>query len=135
MLEAFSTAVQRVVSPHYAPPVTKPQVAMFHAAIGMATEAGELLDNWKKAIFYGGRVFDTVNADEEVGDLLWYVMLYCNARGEQEGRSGAEHFAMLMQANERKLKLRYPERFETHQAENRNTTAEVAAVAQTMGNQ
>jgi NTP pyrophosphatase (non-canonical NTP hydrolase) len=105
---------------------------MFHAMLGMVTEAGELADNWKKAIFYGGRTFDHINADEEVGDLLWYVMLYCMARGDREGTTGAQHFARIMAGNAAKLRARYPGKFDTQQAEKRDTDAEINAMKKAM---
>ena len=41
---------------------------IIHSAMGCATEAGELLDSVKKHIFYG-RELDTVNLQEEIGDM------------------------------------------------------------------
>lgn len=132
MPEEYEATVGRTIAPNYAPPITKPMVNIFHAALGMATEAGELLDNWKKAIFYGGRTFDTVNADEEVGDLMWYVMLYCQARGEQTGTTGAQHLARILAGNSAKLRARYPGKFETQDAEKRDTDAEIGAMKKAM---
>ena len=131
-LSEYADTIVRTIAPNYSPPITKPQVEMFHAALGLATEAGELLDNWKKAIFYGGRVFDTVNADEEMGDLMWYMMLYCKARAEQERCEPDEMFQRIMAGNTAKLRARYPGKFETQHAEQRDTDAEIAAMQRAM---
>lgn len=48
---------------------------MLHAAIGMVTEAGELLE-----AFNGDGPLDLVNLDEEAGDFLWYLAIYAEAR-------------------------------------------------------
>lgn len=49
-----------------------------HAAFGFCTESGEFMDMLKKHIFYGKNL-DEVNLAEEIGDLLWYAALACNA--------------------------------------------------------
>lgn len=47
-----------------------------HAAIGIFTETGELLDIFKKNLWYGKEI-DLVNFKEELGDIMWYVaMMY-----------------------------------------------------------
>lgn len=46
-----------------------------HAAYGLVTESGELIDNYKRHIFYG-KELDLTNLKEEIGDLLWYVAVY-----------------------------------------------------------
>lgn len=75
---------------------------IIHAALGIATEAGEFLDPIKKSMFYGKPV-DLVNMDEEIGDILWYIAIYCNARNIR--------MSDVMDTNIRKLSLRYPEKF------------------------
>src|SRR5438034_4425895 len=53
-----------------------------HAALGMATEAGEFVDLFKKSLFYNnGESVDPNKVCEEVGDILWYAALACNAYG------------------------------------------------------
>ena len=52
--------------------LTEPQtIRLLHAAMGMVTEAAELLDMLKKHIFYG-KILDLINAKEEIGDSQWY---------------------------------------------------------------
>lgn len=48
-----------------------------HSAIGLSTEANELLDAYKKARFYG-RELNTQNIKEEIGDILWYLAILCD---------------------------------------------------------
>ena len=60
-------------------PVSGPeQVNFLHGAIGLATEAGELLDNAKKFMVYGRKI-DRENALEEVGDCLHYLQYICTS--------------------------------------------------------
>jgi NTP pyrophosphatase (non-canonical NTP hydrolase) len=75
---------------------------LLHAAIGISTEGGELLDALKKAIFYG-KPLDSINLKEEVGDLMWYIALACHALGTTIDE------VCIMNLN--KLRARYPERF------------------------
>lgn len=46
-------------------------IRLLHAAMGMATEAAEIVDQLKKAFFYGNPI-DEVNLVEELGDCRWY---------------------------------------------------------------
>ena len=92
---------------------------LLHAAVGIASEAGELQDALKKHIFYG-REFDWTNAVEEVGDLLWYAALACEALGTT--------MEYVMEFNIAKLKVRYPEKFEAQRSIERDLAAERAAL-------
>lgn len=89
---------------------------LLHAAIGCATEAGELLDQVKKHLFYG-KPLDLVNLQEEVGDICWYLNLLCAWMGttlEEQMANNAE-----------KLRIRYPVKFEQQKALARNVTEEL----------
>src|SRR5690606_9763332 len=90
-----------------------------HGAIGIATEAGELLDALKKHLYYQ-RDLDIVNVREELGDVLWYVALVCNAIGVDMGQ--------VMEANIDKLRQRYPEKFTSEAAMNRDLESERKAL-------
>lgn len=105
----------RTNSAMYNLPVVAQMEDIIHAAIGIATEAGEFLDPIKKFIFYGKPV-DFVNLDEEVGDLLWYIALYLNARGLD--------MEAVMEKNINKLEARYPDKFTQDHALNRDLDAE-----------
>ena len=51
-----------------------------HSRLGVITELGELIDIWKKHIYYGKDISET-HLIEEVGDLFWYVGLGFNVYG------------------------------------------------------
>lgn len=103
--------------------LTKMQVVrLLHAGAGMATESGEFWDIVKRHVFYG-QPLDEAHLAEELGDLLWYVALACNALGL--------NMDALMASNIRKLRVRFPEKFDADQvlAANRDLEAEQAALA------
>jgi|ERR1044071_6631229 NTP pyrophosphatase (non-canonical NTP hydrolase) len=88
---------------------------LIHACMGINTESGELTDALKKFLFYC-KPLDMVNVVEEIGDLLWYIAILC----EYTGLSMEE----IMEKNINKLKVRYPLKFSTDNANNRNLEAE-----------
>jgi NTP pyrophosphatase (non-canonical NTP hydrolase) len=90
-------------------------VRLNHAAQGMCTEAGEFLDVIKKHIYYG-KPIDFVNLAEEIGDLLWYCGIACDALGVS--------LEDVMQKNIEKLAARYPDKFSEDKAINRNLSVE-----------
>lgn len=91
------------------------KIRLLHAAMGLATESGELLDAFKKHIFYGSEL-DVVNVKEELGDMLWYIAIACKAMDVQ--------LEELMDMTIRKLKVRYPEKFCPKKAAKRNLKKE-----------
>lgn len=61
----------------------KPQTRegkFLHACVGIAGEAGELLDAIKKHWIYG-KLFDAENVVEECGDILFYLSQACRNAG------------------------------------------------------
>lgn len=90
-----------------------------HAARGMVTEAGEIIDALKKHSCYG-KTLDLVNLKEEVGDVLWYASVMLDALGLT--------FEDAMEATARKLKKRYPNGFTQEAALNRDLEAEKKAL-------
>lgn len=92
---------------------------LLHAVLGMTTEVGEIADQIKKHIFYG-KEYKKDNAAEELGDLLWYIALYCNVSGFDLGE--------IMKANIEKLRARFPNKFTQEEALNRDTKAEMKAL-------
>lgn len=92
-------------------------IRLLHAAMGMATEAGEFLDMLKKHIFYG-KPMDFVNAKEEVGDQMWYAGLAIDVLKTT--------FDEVLTVNIDKLKARYPEKFTEEAAINRDLNTERA---------
>lgn len=102
-------------------------VRLNHAVIGMTGEVGEMASILEKWLHYG-QPLDLVHWKEELGDLLWYASLACNASGLDLGE--------VMHANIRKLQARYPTKYtDTQAAEpNRDRTAERQALCPTERN-
>lgn len=80
-----------------------------HAAIGIATESGEFLDNFKKDLYGKNRPMRPDNAKEELGDLFYYMILAI--RGLQAMGYKIE-FRDIIKDNVVKLANRYIEQFE-----------------------
>lgn len=78
--------------------LTPHKVAVLHAAIGIAGEAGELLDAIKKAYLYGQPV-NMQNVIEELGDIEFYLEAF---RQQMEIGKGEP-----IRANIEKLQKRY----------------------------
>lgn len=76
-----------------------------HAAIGLATESGEVLDAYKKMMFGKQRPIRQDNIKEECGDLFFYLHLLLDAYGLS--------LKDIIAHNVEKLANRYIERFET----------------------
>lgn len=88
---------------------------ILHGAIGISTEAGELLDAIKKHIYYGKKL-DLINVKEEIGDIFWYTALICSRLNVS--------FEEIMRTNIEKLKARYPNKFTEDKAINRDIERE-----------
>ena len=87
--------------------LTQRQTRLLHAAMGLETESGEIVDMLKRHLFYGYNM-DRINALEEVGDILWYIALILDELDSS--------FEMVMAANIAKLQFRYPEQFDATMA-------------------
>jgi NTP pyrophosphatase (non-canonical NTP hydrolase) len=90
-------------------------IRLIHAAMGLVSEAAELMDMLKKHIFYGKKL-DLVNAVEEVGDGQWYAGLAIDVLETT--------FDEVLTKNIAKLRTRYPEKFTEDAAINRNLKLE-----------
>jgi NTP pyrophosphatase (non-canonical NTP hydrolase) len=105
--------------PDYAPVCERLQdkktVRILHAAMGLTTEAGEVMDALKKHLMYG-KPLDTVNLKEEVADSMWYMAILADTLGFE--------FEEVMKTNIAKLKARYGEKFTEEAALNRNLDGE-----------
>lgn len=88
---------------------------LLHCAIGASTEAGELLDAFKKHIYYK-KELDVVNIGEEIADIQWYLFNLCRLLDLD--------MEQLLEANIAKLKARYGEKFSTEKAINRDLDTE-----------
>lgn len=88
---------------------------IIHGVIGVATEAGELLEALVES-FEGFGPIDKVNIKEEVGDLFWYLAILADACGFT--------FDEAQRTNIAKLRARFPNAFTEHDANNRNLEVE-----------
>jgi NTP pyrophosphatase (non-canonical NTP hydrolase) len=86
-----------------------------HMILGMVTEVGELADVYKKYLAYG-KPIDIINVEEEVGDLMWYIINFCTLNGFD--------LPTLLDLNIAKLRERYPDKFSSDRAINRNVSNE-----------
>lgn len=84
-----------------------------HAIVGICTEAAELANALLES---KDNPLDAVNVAEEVGDVMYYIGMLCDAMGFTVDQS--------IDAIERKLRKRYPEGFSTARAVNRDTATE-----------
>ncbi|MDE3073805.1 MAG: nucleoside triphosphate pyrophosphohydrolase family protein [Chloroflexota bacterium] len=81
-----------------------PRQDVIMAALGLNGEAGEVADLIKKWVGHG-HPLDPDKLKEELGDVLWYCALTCQAMGWKLGE--------VMQQNLTKLARRYPDGFST----------------------
>lgn len=91
---------------------TEYNTRIFHAVIGIATEAVELLEALQRG------ELDEVNLREEFGDLLWYIAI-----GVDESGGNLDH---VMDRVIAKLRARFPDKFDSEQAINRDLEKERA---------
>lgn len=92
---------QRTAPKDYAVP-TRQQMDLMHAAMGLSTEVGELVDSIKKHVIYG-KVLDLANIQEEAGDTMWYFALLFETLGID--------LDAVFEQNINKLRKRYPDGF------------------------
>lgn len=94
---------------------TYPNLHAVHMVMGISTEAGELVDVYKKSLAYG-KPIDVANEKEEIGDLMWYIANHCTNRGFD--------LSEIMATNIAKLQARYPEKFTSENAITRDLSKE-----------
>lgn len=78
------------------------QEELANYTLGLVCEAGEFGDMIKKTVYHG-HAFDSLSAEKELGDVLWYLANICNILGLDMER--------IMSLNLDKLTARYPEGF------------------------
>lgn len=88
---------------------------LIHVALGLPTEAGELVDPIKKSLFYG-KPFDVVNVKEEAGDMLWYLAVLFEELGTSFEKETDRVIA--------KLSHRYPDKYTNEKALHRDLPTE-----------
>jgi NTP pyrophosphatase (non-canonical NTP hydrolase) len=94
-------------------------IELIHAIVGIASEAGELLDALQRVIFVGEE-WDETNLHEEGGDTLWYLAKLFKFTGTD--------FREEMARNIGKLKVRFPDKFSEGNAIERDLNAERRAL-------
>lgn len=83
---------------------------VINAALGLSGEVGELNDMLKKWIFHEKQL-DAEHLKREISDVCWCLALMCD--------SFEFNLDEIMQINIDKLKVRYPEGFDTYRANHR----------------
>lgn len=83
---------------------------LLNGALGMCGESGEVADIIKKHLFQG-HALKTDKIREEMGDVLWYIAVMCEALDVT--------IEVLMNENIAKLEARYPGGFSAEKSINR----------------
>jgi NTP pyrophosphatase (non-canonical NTP hydrolase) len=86
-----------------------------HAIMGMVTESAELMAVIKKTKIYG-KDLDKLGLIDEAGDVMWYLAILADELGVS--------FEDLWEKNVAKLTKRYPEKFSSDLALNRDMDGE-----------
>lgn len=94
-------------------------IDVIHMIVGVATEGGEMVEALRRVIGTDNR-FDLVNLKEESGDIMWYLANLFNAIDTTFEEVGGD--------NNGKLRVRFPDKFTTDNANNRNVLAERRAL-------
>lgn len=114
------SATDNLVNDHHSLEEHQRAEIIIHGIVGLFTEAGELVEALRSAVFAGG--FDEVNALEELGDGMWYQAILLKALGS--------NFGEVQQVNIAKLRKRFPNNFTEYDAQHRNLDAERAVLEQ-----
>ncbi len=85
----------------------EPENQLLNGILGLAGEAGEVVDLVKK-YKYQGHILDIRHLAEEIGDVCWYIVLLCNSIGYD--------LETVLKMNIEKLKNRYPDGFEAERS-------------------
>lgn len=116
-LSEYMKQAVRTESPNFF--AQSPMHRVIHAALGLTSEAGEFATAVKRALYSTGAI-DMTNAKEELGDLMWFWALACDALGFDPDE--------IVQKNLDKLRTRYPQKFTTEASEHRDLDAERRAL-------
>lgn len=100
--------------------LSEDEINLLHGILGIASEAGELMEELIDAKLTGREV-NQVNIAEESGDITWYQALIMRYLGTT--------FEKVAGSNIAKLKARYPQKFTEENAVNRNLDEEAKALA------
>lgn len=113
-LKDYKEAVKRTL-----PELGDKKTDTLHMVLGLVTEVGELTDTHKRLLAYGKEI-DKVNEEEEIGDILWYLVNYCNINNID--------LEKCMGRNIQKLYKRFPDKFNQDHALVRNLEEERKAL-------
>lgn len=83
---------------------------LINGLMGLNGEAGEAIDILKKHLFQGHEM-DREHLAKELGDVAWYLAVSADALGYS--------LEEILQMNVDKLRVRYPDGFETERSKNR----------------
>lgn len=87
-----------------------------HMLFGIITECGEMIDIYKRELAYN-KPIDITNVKEEIGDIMFYVINFCNINNLDIDE--------ILEKNIAKLESRYPNlRFDEDNAIARNLEKE-----------
>ena len=95
------------------------KVRLLDGILGAVTEVVELSEEVTQHVL-DDKPIDRTHFIEEVGDVLWYLAVLLDSQGAS--------FGQAMDANIAKLRKRYPEKFDTEKALNRNLKEERKAL-------
>ncbi len=99
-----------------------------HAILGIADEAGELVQTLKAKVYYD-KEYDLLNHIEELGDLLWYYMMFIDELSVIFKTTPLEIFTRIVDVNRIKLSHRYNNgQYSSEQAIKRDKVAERIAM-------
>lgn len=107
-LKEFTQAVKRTAKSMPTQEMDGQTLNVLHWCLGIAGEAGELIDPIKKHIFYD-KPLDMKNTQEELGDLLYYIFALIDELGLDP--------EYIMSDVIYKLQLRYPEGYSDEAAQ------------------
>lgn len=105
-----------------APDMKEPNLRLLHAALGIFTESGEMLEALVATM--NGDSLDLFNLAEESGDVDWYQAIIYDELDVSE--------AAVREAVIAKLKKRYGDKFSEDAAINRDLSAERAVLEQSI---
>ena len=138
-LEAFNTAYARIqaslnnlkyvpLGADELPFVEQPiniNTRVFHSLVGISTESGELLEQLYSALH--GKDINTINTLEEFGDVEWYVAIGLDVLNGD--------FEQVLTTNIDKLKARFPNAFDSTDANERDLVKERKILEDGMGDE
>jgi len=89
---------------------------LLHGLLGMIDEVGEIAKAIKARIYYG-KTLDIDNLVEETGDLAWFLAEFSSGLGKE--------LSEILEANQAKLRRRYPDGFSERSAIARRDKAQL----------